>query len=500
MNSCKKNPVDSSNNDESKEKEETQDDDNSNNNNNSNNSNNSKNDKKVEANYNNITIGETTLSKFIEKSKDGTYNKVMSKLIEDLIAEKTKGKIYKLNEPVTVIRTLGYKIGNEYDSDNRKGGFKFQGTLIGGDSPEDTKSNTITLKLKEPIAIANEGYSGLFQSLGDGAVVKDLNIDIKSISLNQVGSVALYVIPKGGSILLEYIHAYTHSSREIPSNYNAGSDAIWQNKGGLIGKVDGNGEVSIKFSSFTGPLYSGNTRREHTVFGGLIGEVYSTTKITISNSFFDGRILNLGGDDHIYNKPHYVGGIIGRMSFTASLEIKNSYARLREAYVLTGIGGVIGFIDGSLTATTCKDISINNFYFYNDDEFTWNTFDDNGENKDLVRIGGLVSGANDRVTCSLNVSNSFYYNVGFRELENGRGGIKIDTISKETEAKKSIHAISTFLKSKNKDISIKVPNEVIELTKDPTDKKTFTDVGWSESTWDFSDLKHIQLKALKSIR
>ncbi|MDR2491437.1 MAG: hypothetical protein LBD20_08565 [Spirochaetaceae bacterium] len=221
--------------------------------------------------------------------------------------------------------------------------------------------------------------TALFKTLGQGAVLRDFNIEVSikdsakdRKSHTYFGSVVGSIYLGGGSVTLRGIK--TKGTLDFTTQDNG-----FLIVGGFIGEIGSYGTINIEnCGSELNASVESYTRNEGgrlADFGGFIGRIVSnggnTLTINIKNSYASGDMSVAGTTVN----PLFCGGLIGDVlnnngGATLNLDITNCYAAGNIAVVHTGgaanedglgAGGLIGFVattGGSinLTLTNCAAV------------------------------------------------------------------------------------------------------------------------------------------------
>ena len=172
----------------------------------------------------------------------------------------------------------------------------------------------------------DENYAGLFYTLGDEGVIKDIGV------VNVTVTGYFYV---GGLV--------GGNDGNVSNSYSTGSVTGYHGVGGLVGGIGGTvinsystGNVigHSNVGGLVGRIYYGATLSDsHSTgtvtgdkwVGGLVGDIYRST---VSNSYSTGNVI---GDSH-------VGGLVG---YNSHGNVRNSYST-GSVSGTTNVGGLVG--------------------------------------------------------------------------------------------------------------------------------------------------------------
>jgi hypothetical protein len=337
---------------------------------------------------------------------------------------------------------------------------------------------TITLELSK-----DEGNTGLFNSLANGAIIENLNVaaSTKNDTLIMTDSShfggVVGVIDAGGSVILRNIFVTGSLKYSLT---NKGSKYLLA--GGLIGEVAGNTKLVVEnCKAYLDMNFTGNkvTAETNTLgFGSLIGKIGSnndSASISITNSSTGGSIIgNLTNDSA---QDLFAGGIVGCIGQAGEatkelLTISNCYSTttiaLNNNNTSTGkavaAGGLIGRYRNGKDATVVKNsVALN---------------------PSVKAIGGTAPAANRIVGI-----NTFTSNPNKGELLNN-------------------YALNTMIIGTTEPGAAVTSNDAPSISgSDKTDAEfknaaTWNDLGFNNDNWDFKNIATdsfptLKLKALK---
>ncbi|MDR2481124.1 MAG: hypothetical protein LBD07_02370 [Spirochaetaceae bacterium] len=171
------------------------------------------------------------------------------------------------------------------------------------------------------------GDTGLFTTLGNGAVIQDLVIEVSTKA--GVGD-----RPRTGSshfgAIVGFIGNATVSLKNIKVkgslNFGAvnGSTTYYLLAGGFVGEIGNGAVLNIEncVSELNIALQAGSQNTENTLgFGGLVGKAYENTKLTINKSYVSGDINVV----HAGNKQLIAGGLVGDVADATKLTVTGCY-------------------------------------------------------------------------------------------------------------------------------------------------------------------------------
>lgn len=197
------------------------------------------------------------------------------------------------------------------------------------------------------------GYTGLFRSLENGAIIKNLNISSGSIAgESYVGAIA-------GEALEGVTIDNVTSSINVSgiTNYSCGEGCGWfggYEVGGLIGSYESN-DAGLTLTDNT---INGAVAGIHTV-GGLVGYMYEYNDVsytsTLSGNTINGKISALkdGEDSYYQDQGDSIGGLVGYYEYYSYNDSKNFRLEVENNTIsdtsgIAGyeyVGGLFGYID-----------------------------------------------------------------------------------------------------------------------------------------------------------
>lgn len=192
------------------------------------------------------------------------------------------------------------------------------------------------------LSVSTDGYdAGLFSTLGENSVVKNLILINPEIKVNADNTYAGVLAGEAGASTIENVHVYGGNVYD-----EDGSASVMA--GGLVGQATYYG--SFKASSFEGNIsLTGSSN-----VGGIAGDVRTST--TIDGCYASGT----------YEAYRYLGGIAG---YTGSgSTITNSHANV-ELTASNTVGGIVGYdygralidkcyVEGTIQGTTSRSSGI----------------------------------------------------------------------------------------------------------------------------------------------
>jgi hypothetical protein len=197
-------------------------------------------------------------------------------------------------------------------------------------------------------------------SLGENAVIRDLNIEVKNespedvlaavhfggIAGNVTKAVKIINVTVSGTLTFANTSAYvllggiigetgassgtielencvTHLNVELTNGTNGSNNT--NGFGGLIGKAAGS-IVSIKNCYTTGNIKVKNSANKRHEAGGLVADA-SNVQLKIENSYASGEVISRNdASSWGADKALYAGGLVGGYKDTSTVMIKNSVA------------------------------------------------------------------------------------------------------------------------------------------------------------------------------
>ena len=200
------------------------------------------------------------------------------------------------------------------------------------------------------------GLGGDIEEFYTGTYGNQVITNIKADELQSVGGVA----GKGADLYCYYTTADSIViSGQITGNYGSKIGGLYGEKTGqIVGNVVG-------ITSATN-ITVGQSSRTVSEVGGLFGSLSLTTKATIETPNVTGRItINAG-------TANYIGGLIGSYTSTLTtltISYKNAGSQivympinLNSETVVSGIGGLVGYVYGYITIQDINAISVSPEY------------------------------------------------------------------------------------------------------------------------------------------
>ena len=218
-------------------------------------------------------------------------------------------KVVALNNNIDLADLSNGKVWNSAGWGDSAGG-AFAGTFNGNGYTIDLDTQTPT----------RYGEGGLFGTLADGAIVKNLklvgqiNITNKINAANGCHSFAGVASRVRGTVLLQNIHCSVNMTATVNVNYS----------GGLVGWIQNGQTTNLTIDSC---VYDGmiNCANQVNVLGGFVGHFGTSSasrSVTISNSVFAGTIM-LNDCDHSTEVGGFVGYMISNNSKSVDLKLTN---------------------------------------------------------------------------------------------------------------------------------------------------------------------------------
>jgi hypothetical protein len=232
--------------------------------------------------------------------------------------------------------------------------------------------HTIDLTLKK-----TSGDTGLFTSLGDGAVIENFTLNVVTTTGITMTSNSHF----GGVVgVINADAVYTMRNLTVTGTLDYNTTSGYLLAGGLIGEI---GQFrTLNISNCVADIrirLNGSSGTSGTLgFGGLIGKITSTVggnKITISNCYTKGSI-NVTSSS---NRELISGGLVAEIAAGAdptavNVEIINCYSAMDIIGNKTSGGtvissGLVGRINTNGTASLTKSIALNPRAIGNDQSF-----------------------------------------------------------------------------------------------------------------------------------
>ncbi len=195
------------------------------------------------------------------------------------------------------------------------------GNLAGDSTVNNSHSEATTVN-----GTTNTG--GLVGSVTSNAQVMNSSSDNTVTGESNTGGLVGYI---GTSAVV------TNGTSRSTVQVAAGVSGAWANTGGLVGKMDGSSQITS--SAATGDVIGSHNT------GGLVG--YAESSNDISDSTADAGQLIEG--------ERRVGGLVGSASGTS---ISNSHTRNVEVSGTQAAGGLVGYMDSSVTNSYAEGVTV----------------------------------------------------------------------------------------------------------------------------------------------
>ena len=371
----------------------------------------------------------------------------------------TYEKTFVLKNPITVTKILKGDSTTDGDEPRFRHTPYFQGRLVGGRNIKEAKANKITVNMNITTPPAN-GWpleAGIFNRVATVASFYHLYVEVQRFELPyREGWFGIIASKVGGVDSRKLIFNNVHIDGEgvAMKVEDERARTIHIQAGGLVGEstFGGNRATSVDVIQSSVKLDFKNLRAA----GGFFGYIERST-INITESFYEGKAENL---------PMF-GGVIGDvLGFTRTINITDSYVRLKTSSSLMLGGGV-------LPKHTQDTLNINRFYVSIPDRgltiFT-------GVNDMQLRIErrrdfAALFAAGDNIR-NLTLNNIVFHANRFTLVN--------------TNLKNLLLYVTTDADNTN---TFKIAQGA-----QPANVKYFTDKGFDTKKWDFSDLSNITLK------
>jgi hypothetical protein len=283
--------------------------------------------------------------------------------------------VFTPNDLAAMARTENYFLMNDIDLDEFTGGGPSPVDWIGQTSYSGNfngNGHTINLTLKK-----NNGDTGLFTSLANGAVIENFTLDVKT----PAGIAMVNSSHFGGVVGVINVDAtYTMRNLTVKGILDYSTTNGYLLVGGLIGEVQQSKNLNIINCVVDMTIkLGGSSGSSGTLgFGGLIGKLTATNsgnKTTITNSYTTGSIELVSSS----NRELIAGGLVaelsqGYSSTAINVDIINCYSAMSISGNKTNGGTVIsaGLVGRSSTtgnARLLNSIALNPRVIANDISF-----------------------------------------------------------------------------------------------------------------------------------
>jgi len=197
----------------------------------------------------------------------------------------------------------------------------------------------------------SNGLLGLFGTVKDGAVIKDLTIEKSTLIGEHSGEFASFtaggIVSKAeGNVTIE--NCTSNADIYLQAENNVMNTNI-AHAGGIVGRWE-DGNVTIKDCHFSGNIYTNGYA------GGIVGSIETEGKVDITgckfgcdytetslSNTFNGNTLSLEGAKKIASSEKAAGGIVGRINDTKSSVVRFENCHVSGCVTGKGIaGGICG--------------------------------------------------------------------------------------------------------------------------------------------------------------